>query len=250
MRSPRRLLLVALAVLLVGGGVAAGTFASFTASTTNASSTFATGSLVLSNTKQSATACLSTGADNTIGNLDAGETSANNGTCNALFSALTANKPGDTATVGLTLKNEGNVTGATGITGYPTSCTGADAPDTGGATATVYHGSGNPCGYVTIQVQETSDAAFTTPVSKCMFPVDTGSNCASLSQGTRDAGTLTSFASTITSGSPMGFNSASVAAGASRYVKITLSFPNGSAGNENQYMGRTAAFGLTWTLTQ
>jgi hypothetical protein len=241
MGSPRRLLVIALATVLVGGGIAAGTFASFTASTTNASSTFATGSLVLSNKVNSATACLSTGSDTTIGNTatDTAEIGVNSGSCDAAFTALTANKPGDSATAAITLKNEGNVTGATGIRGVGTTCSSSDTPNTGGATATNYHGSGNICSYVTITVQEVQ-SNLTTAV-KCLYPAG---------PGTCGAGdTVANFVSTTT-GTPMSFNTASVAAGDLRYVVVTLAFPNGSAGAENNYMGRYLGFGMTWTLTQ
>ncbi|MBW8827529.1 MAG: hypothetical protein JF603_14435 [Acidobacteria bacterium] len=250
MSLARKLLLAMFLVSLTGSAFGAGTFASFNATTTNAGSTFATGSLILSNTKQSATACMSSG-----GALNTAQTILNgnaNASCDALFNALTANVPGATATVGLTLTNEGNVTGATGIKGIATACTNADTPGSGGATATVYHGSGDLCAYLNIQVQETTDATFNTPVSKCMYPVDASNACASVLTATLNAATVSTFyTATVTNNVPLTFSSASVAAGASRYVKITLTFRDaGTAGSENQYMGRYVSFGTQWTLTQ
>lgn len=236
MSLARKLLLALFLVSLTGSAFGAGTFASFNATTTNAASTFATGSLILSNKVNTATACLSSGGTGTFTNGNA------NTSCDALFSALTANSPGATATVALTLKNEGNVTGATGITGIGTACSFGNTPDTGGATATLYHGNGDPCGYIQIKVQET--ASDLTTAVKCLYDTD-GPNAGACGTG----GTVTNFVSTTT-GTPMAFNTASVAAGAFRYVVMTLTFPNGAAGAENSYMGRTISFGAQWTLTQ
>lgn len=236
MSLARKLLLALFLVSLTGSAFGAGTFASFNATTSNATSTFATGSLILSNKVNTATACLSSGGTGTFTNGNS------NSSCDALFSALTARSPGESATVALTLKNEGNVTGATGITGVGTACSASDTPNTGGATATLYHGAGDPCGYIQIKVQETQ-SDLTTAV-KCLYDGD-GPNAGACGTG----GTVTNFVSTTTT-TPMAFNTASVAAGDSRYVVMTLSFPNGAAGNENQYMGRLISFAAQWTLTQ
>src|SRR3954463_2611682 len=89
---------------MVGGAVVAGgagTFASFSASTTNAG-TFATGSLVLSDKKDAASACFST---------NGGSTDTNANTCDQAFS-LAVQKPGQSGTANITLKNEGSIDGS------------------------------------------------------------------------------------------------------------------------------------------
>ena len=58
----RRKIIVAVAVLtLVAGSFGAGTLATFNAQTNNAGNVFGHGTIVLSNTKQGGSACLSTG---------------------------------------------------------------------------------------------------------------------------------------------------------------------------------------------
>lgn len=242
----RKLLLALLLLSLTGSAFGAGTFASFTASTTNVGSTFASGSLVLSNEVATAGACFSSGDTDTIGDgaTDANEDelAPNSGTCDALFDGLAANAPGDFAEVNLTLENVGNVDGNT-IVGEATACAPGDAPETGGAASeTIYHGLGDPCGYFTIQVQEYSDATRLLP-SKCLYPAGVVT-CLT-------ANTLTQFV-TDTALAPMEVNTAAdVLPNTPRYLKVRIDFPeSGTPGAENQYMGRTAAFGVLWTLEQ
>src|SRR4051812_22071811 len=86
-RLPRMLVVGVGALLLATAGF--GTFASFSASTSN-SSTFATGTLVLSDKVGTATTCFSTGSDT--------NTDVNDHACDAFFSTSAA-APGDVATV-------------------------------------------------------------------------------------------------------------------------------------------------------
>jgi hypothetical protein len=234
--------MVSVAAVAVGQG----TLASFTASTTNAASTFATGSLVLSNQVASATACLSSGNDAVIGNIaptDPREIAPNDSNCDALFNGLTAYKPGDTAAVDLTLQNAGSLNGSA-ITGAGQACTAANTPTTG-PTGSLYHGAGDPCAYVQIQVQEYSLATRTAAsATRCLYPAAAGT-CAA-------GGTVSAFvaltsvpATAMTLNPPIAVN-----AGTSRYLRVTLTFPNGASGAENAYMGRQLAFGIKWTLNQ
>jgi hypothetical protein len=85
---------------------------------------------VLSDQKNTATACLSTGGGNTNTNA--------NGACDQLF-ALTVQKPGDSAFVDLTLKNEGSIDATTLTAVASQSCTPGDA------AGQTYHGTGDPC---------------------------------------------------------------------------------------------------------
>jgi hypothetical protein len=238
MSLARKLLLAMFLVSLTGTAFGAGTFASFNATTTNAASTFATGSLILSNKVGggAATACYSSGGTGTFTNGNA------NSNCSALFTATTANVPGNSATVALELKNEGNVSGGSGIKGSASSCTAGDAVG-GGATNTAYHGNGDPCSYIQVKVQETQ-SDYTTAV-RCLYDAS-GTNPTTCGTG----GTATAFA-TFTQSTPMAVaTGAAIPSGTSKYVVMTLFFPNGTAGLENQYMGRYLSFSTTWTLTQ
>lgn len=249
MSLARKLLLAMFLVSLTGSAFGAGTFASFNATTTNANSTFATGSLVLSDKVASGTVCLSTGG---TASVDAQFSNGNsNSGCAAVFTlGDVAQVPGAVSTVAVTLRNEGNVTGATGITGKGLTCSSVDtlAPNVfNGATSTYYHGTGDPCTYLQIRVLETDSSG--SSITRCLYDsrgVNQSTPCSS-------GGTISNFVSASTT-TAMTFASASVGARNtstdSRYVKVELYFPNGAAGNENQYMGKGTTFGLQWTLTQ
>ena len=106
-RIPKRWLAAVLAVGLVAFSGAGGTFASFTAETTNAGSSLASGTLTMQNTVNTTTACLSsigTGASAPTGNI--------NGHCNGLFS-LTNVEPGQwnptTQTATVKIENTGSL---------------------------------------------------------------------------------------------------------------------------------------------
>jgi hypothetical protein len=216
----RRLLLL----LLVVGGLAAfdsgGTFASFTASTTNGGSTFASGTIVLSNRVGTGTVCFSTTA---ITDSNA------NAACSSLF-PTGVGFPGVTFPVNLTLTNQGSLA-ASDLQVFWDGATCDDVLDPAGT----YHGSGELCDQVTISVQETQ-SNFSTAVA-CRFPAGP-TTCAA-------AGSLTSFSTTATDAAPLALGS--VAPGASRYLKLTFSLPS-SAGNSIQ--GRKASFALTSRLVQ
>ena len=203
--------------------VGAGTFASFSASTTNAS-TFATGSLVLSNQKNAATACLSTGG---------GSTDTNANTCDQLF-ALTVKKPGESATVDLTLRNEGSINASALAAFASSACAASDA------AGEAHHGTGNPCNVVDVYVQEFSDSGRTT-ASTCHYGGGTATTCAFSATKT-----LASFAAAHpNAGGALALGATS--AGTTRYFRIGLQMES-SAGNDMQ--GRQASFGFTWQLVQ
>src|SRR5215469_9076996 len=93
------LTVVGLVAIAAGGS---GTFATFSAETTNPGNTFATGTIVLSNTVNAGTACLSSGG--------AGGVNTNiNATCDHVFN-LSVNKPGDSYVADhLDLQNAGSL---------------------------------------------------------------------------------------------------------------------------------------------
>src|SRR5207237_9669560 len=113
MNFKKRVLLTLGTVGVAAAATAGGSFATFNAQTTNPGNTFATGTLVMSNKVNAATACLSTGGGNTNTNVNA--------TCDALFN-LTVKKPGDSGTANLTVKNEGSLD-ATALKTFATGCT-------------------------------------------------------------------------------------------------------------------------------
>ena len=143
-------------VLLVGGAAGAGTFASFSASTSNATSTFATGSVVLKQTGIGGNTCYSNGTSNNgVGtNTD---TNAN-GACSAVFTAGT-NKPGDTATQALTLTNDGTIAAASGVKVYKAATNCVDGQS---ATSNSYYGTGSMCETLQFNLTDTTN-------TKCLF---------------------------------------------------------------------------------
>ena len=232
---------ILMAVVLVGAlatATGSGTFASFNATTTNAATTFETGTLVLSNftDKSLATTCYSTG-------LASGGTEFTNGNtqaCDALFPTLGANlKPGaPTLVTKVTLKNEGDLAASALKVFASTPCTSTVDGVTG------FHGNGNLCsstpGALRISIQET-DINFSANTA-CIYPVGAGA-CAS-----PPAGVLASLPTSAATGlTPAG----GMTAGQLRYFKVSLSFADSNtSGAENAFMGKKADFGLSWVIEQ
>ena len=215
------------AVLVSLGGVTAfAAHATFNAETRNPFNGFASGTLVLSDTKQGGTTCLSTAGGSTDTNTNA--------SCDSLAS-LTAAKPGDSASTNLTLKNEGSIAASAFKVFSSATCS-----DSNNASET-YHGTGSMCSSVLLTIQQYSDASFTTP-SGCVYGHATGSSC-DFTDATK---TLASFSSTYTSASGLTIGSG-LAAGASGYFKVSVQLPS-TAGNSVQ--GRAAAADLTWHIDQ
>jgi hypothetical protein len=229
--APRRLkrrwlpLAVGSALLLAAGG--AGTFATFTASTTNSNATFATGTLVLED-KVGATVCLSTGGSNT-------DTNANSTGCST-FINLNTKKPGDAATtVDLDLTNKGSI-GATQLEAFaPSACATADR------TGESYHGSATAdlCTPLKVTVAEfanDTDRQAGTPISSCRYG---GASCA-----LDTAKNLANY-SLYTDAAPLQMST--IGAGATRFFRLTFQLDSG-AGNIVQ--GKEATFSFSWRLQQ
>lgn len=218
-----RLLLTAGVVISLCGFTAAATVANFSAETTNPTNEFASGTLVLSNKKNTATACLSTAGGTTDSNV--------NNACDTLFTTNLA--PGGTAaSANVTLKNEGSLA-ASALKLWSSACANAD-------TAAAYHGTGNPCSNLQLTIQQYSDA-FVTP-SNCVFGGGTATTCAMSSSFTLNdyatAHTGSGNAQTIGSG---------LASGASTYFTISVFMPS-TAGNS--FQGRKGTMDLTWHIDQ
>lgn len=212
-------------VLAVAAVIGLGTMASFTAQTKNPNNVFANGTLVLSNTKQGGTACLSTGGGTT-------DTNANDN-CDTLLN-LTVRKPGDSGTANLTLKNEGSLD-ASVFKLFSAACTNGDA------SAESYHGTGSPCSKVQLYVQEWSDSGFST-ASSCVYGGGTATTC----DFTDPAKTLSAFQSSFNS-SANGVDLGALSAGSSNYYTIGVKLP---ADADNTYQGRQATIDFTWFASE
>ncbi|MDQ5825553.1 MAG: SipW-dependent-type signal peptide-containing protein [Chloroflexota bacterium] len=222
----KKVLLTVMVLGMVSGVLGSGTFATFTAQTTNPNNTFQAGTLVLSNTKTGGTTCFSTGGGNTDTN--------SNTNCDQLINA-TVRKPGDTASQTLTVKNEGSLA-ASALKLFSTACT------NGNSSGESYFGTGLACGKVQLYIQQYSDASFTTP-SACLYGGATGATC-DFSDATK---TLSAFQSAYgTSGSGLAVGSG-LAAGASVYVKIAVQLPTDA---NNSFQGRQATMDFNWYMSQ
>jgi hypothetical protein len=212
----------------IGALAGAGTFATFTAQTTNPTNIFADGTLVLSNTVGAGTACLSTGGGSTDVNA--------NGSCDVAYN-LTVKAPGDSGTADITLENKGSLA-ASALKAFSGSCTDANAAGEN------YHGTGSPCGKVQIYVQQYSDA-FGTP-SACLYGGATGATC-NFSDATK---TLTAFVTAYPNvGSGLSAGTLTAAGGLTpkTWITVGVMLPSNA---DNSYQGRSASLALNWQVTQ
>ncbi len=226
MNSSKKWLLSGLVVIGAAALIGGGTFASFNAQTQNPGNTFATGTLVLSNTKAGGSACLSTGGGATDTNV--------NSSCDSLF-ALTVKKPGDSGTANLTIKNEGSID-ASALKVFSSACANANA------TGESYNGTGLPCSKVQLYIQQWSDSSFTTP-SQCVFGGVTVANTCDFSDATKTLNAFTTSYNSSSSGRTVGLLSAHTSA----YFTVGLKLP---ADADNTFQGRQASFDLTWNAAQ
>jgi hypothetical protein len=151
----RKLLLAVLLVSLAGSAFGAGTFASFSASVTNAASTFSTGSIVLTNNVNSGTDCYST-ASGVTGATGANTDTNNNATCGSIVTAAT-DKPGSTYSRTVAITNKGSIaTAANGLKLYGSgACT-----DGNSANSNSYFGTGSMCETLQMTVEGAGKCAF------------------------------------------------------------------------------------------
>jgi len=227
MMSKQRKILTTSAVLLVAAaGLGFGSFATFNAQTNNASNIFSHGTLVLSDTKQGGTACLSTGGGTTDTNV--------NTACDQLLN-LTVKKPGDSGTANLALRNAGSINASTFKVFSPT-CTNADA------AGETYHGTGNPCSILQLTIQQWTDNTFTTP-SACLYGGATGNTC-NFSDTTKTLGAFSTAYGSSTNGLAIG---SGLSAGSSAYVTIGVMSPSTA---DNTYQGRQASVDFDWYIAQ
>jgi predicted ribosomally synthesized peptide with SipW-like signal peptide len=213
------MLLTVIGLVSIASG--SGTFASFSAETTNPGNTFATGTIVLSNTVNAGSACLSS-AISVDSNINAA--------CSAVFNA-SVQKPGDSALNDLDLQNSGSLNAAT-LKLTAGACVASDA------AGESFHGSGSPCTALDVYVQEWNNAAHTT-ATHCWYGGATVANTCDFTDNTKTLGALaTASPLTLTGG---------LTGGAHRYFTIGVQLPS-TAGNT--YQGRAATDSLTWHIDQ
>lgn len=226
MSKRRKIVLSSAVIVALASALGLGSFATFNAQTNNPGNAFAHGTIVLSNTKQGGTACLSTGGGATDTNVNTG--------CDQLLN-LTAKKPGDSATANLTLTNVGSLNASTFKVFSPT-CTNSNA------SSESYHGSGNPCSVVQLYIQQWANSNFTTP-SACLYGGATGNTC-NFSDTTKTLGAFSTSYSSSTTGLSIG---SGLNAGSSAYVTIGVQSPSTA---DNTYQGRQAALDFDWYIAQ
>jgi hypothetical protein len=207
-----------LATLLIigvaGSTVSYGTFASFTAQTTNAGNTFSTGTLVLSNKKDSASACFSS----------AGGVDTNSRVCDVLFTAANMAPGGSATTTTVVVRNEGTLAGSA----LKLWSSGCDALNntTGGNTV---WGSGNPCNKMMVTVQEAT--------AGCVYPT-TGGTCSASTSGTLTA---------LVSAGELTARSGGLPAGTAATYTFAVYFDPAA---DNLYQGKVASTTFNWRLDQ
>jgi predicted ribosomally synthesized peptide with SipW-like signal peptide len=156
----------------VGSVVGSGTMATFNAKTSNPSNTFATGTLVLSDTTESngvgatqvGTACLSANGGGGI------VTNANT-SCGTAFS-VSLKLPGDSVTANLQIRNDGSDFAST-FTTFSNLCTDANA------SLQVYNGAGNICQKAEVYIQQTDSTYSLTPAHEvaCLYGGGSSTQC-------------------------------------------------------------------------
>jgi hypothetical protein len=224
----KRLLVGVLVVGALTALIGAGTFATFDATTSN-SSTFQSGTIILSNTVTpvTGTACLSTAANSAI-------SAGNTASCDALF-ASTLQKPGQTATGHLTLVNVGSLNASTLSLYAASACSNSHAPDANGD-----YGVGDLCSQLQLTVQEKTDNTFTTNAA-CVYGTAAGAAC------TFDAAhTPAAFSGSYTSLAPLTL-AGTLNTATPRYFVISVFFPSAS---NNTFQGDQDNLVLDWTAAQ
>jgi len=227
--SFRRKVLLSLGVVAgIGALAGAGTFATFTAQTTNPNNVFADGTLVLSNTVNGTT-CLSTAGGTTDTNA--------NGSCGVAFN-VSVQKPGDSDTENLTLKNVGSLA-ASALTAFGSCADGNSAGQT-------YHGTGLPCSEVQFYVQQWSDSGHVTPAA-CLYGGTSALNTCDFSDTGATLGDFVSTYPDVDHGLGAGGLSALNGGADTTWFTIGVKLPTDA---DNTFQGRAATLALSWHITQ
>jgi predicted ribosomally synthesized peptide with SipW-like signal peptide len=240
--SVRRKIIIGITALssVLAVGIGTGTFASFSATTTNSGNVFSTGKLQLSNTVSTGSACFSgytgIGLTSPQTNLDNND----NASCAALFPSVALRPGAASDPANLTIQNTGSYNGLLQFT-VP-GCT----DDVGSGVA----GGSTLCNKLRVYIQETQQDFTTNASATCVFPAKSGAPCSTTwADGTQTLSDLALYASSYVPSTAMTLNQ-----GAKRYFKVVVQFPDGGftdgVGTDNAYQNRTAAFSLTWRLQE
>jgi hypothetical protein len=218
-----RVLGTLLVIGVAGSTVTYGTFANFTAQTSNTGNTFSTGTLALNNVTSSQSTCLTvvSGVNNVSPD------------CNAIIAL--ANTPGmapggtvQSAQVGI--YNRGTLP-ISQIKLYADTCSYGDNP---GVTDATQRGAGNPCPVVNISVKNDTQTSCIVGAASTCVPTSTVSG-----------GTLGTFPTSTTTA----LSALATALPAGQGVTYTFSVQvDPSAGND--VMGRIATTTFRWQATQ
>lgn len=227
------MLLTVIGLVSIASG--SGTFASFSAETTNPGNTFAAGSITLDNKVNTGSDCYSSGG---AGNVNS---------CSTIWTVGTW-APGDSPnTQKLTLSNTGSLN-PTALTFWAPLVTTTGSETSGtlvcnyehytpAGASNIYSGTGDPCAGMKIQIQE-YDSLFATAASSCVFPVDTSNPC-----GSNDAALNT----LPDSGTPLTI-SGGLNHGTSRYFELTVTYPASAGSADNEYQAEKTHFDLAWHI--
>jgi len=254
--SRSRKLLLLLLVIGAVGAIGVGTFASFNATTSNGGNTFQTGTIFLSNTVNTGSACFS------YGTLSGGTTITNgnsNPNCQAFVNVTNA-KPGDPAgSAVIRLADTGSLDGNLSL---QVACA--------NGTALAIHGSASAvCNFMAITIQPcatyTCCTTWATTKNYCVFAsngVNQSGTCPAVGfSGSPDpvnsaptgswANLASSYASATALTDPTAGNApvALTAGGAEQAYQVTWRFiDSGVAGYENPAQGTAANLTVTWSI--
>jgi predicted ribosomally synthesized peptide with SipW-like signal peptide len=232
------MLLTAIGVVAIASG--SGTFASFSAQTTNPGNTFAAGTLYLHDTPNGGTTCTSESA--TTGpnfNVNPGD-GTNGNSCAALFTANLAN---GATTATIALNNAGSIATSDLQLSVPSCAWGNNSAVTG--TTNTFITLPVNCNGVYFTVQETNNT-YTVPGSDvycALGPATTQPDC-DTPDNTRTLGGTSSFTNLKTT---LGAN-ATLAAGATRYYVIKVDPSSVGTGNALQNLKLT--FSMSFHIDQ
>jgi hypothetical protein len=201
-------------------GLIATSLADFNAQTDNAS-TFASGTLVLSDARTGGTTCLSTGGLNT-------DTNSNNVGCDDLIAA-TIQKPGGSATTRVvTVRNVGSIAATTLHLFASAACVSTDA------ISEAYHGTGDICTAVALTVHDDTN-------NWCYYPTNATGACT-----IAGASTLGTFSAAYPSDTtPLVLSTTALSGGIAFTIGTQL-----IATAANTMQGRTATMRFGWKIAQ
>jgi predicted ribosomally synthesized peptide with SipW-like signal peptide len=226
----KQYLLLLMAIGVIAIAMTGGTFATFSASTTNPGNTFVTGTLFMHNSVNGGTACTSE-------SVTTGPNYNSNTGCTVLFSGMSLQ--GGAQTVHLALTNSGTVPSSDLLFKVANCTVGDNFASTG---SHVTFGSGPGCGNLYLTIQETQ-SNYTTNVYCAYGPATAQPAC----DAPTSASTLANSTSNTNLKTTAGAN-ATLTAGQTRYYVITVA-PGGIT-NDNTLQNRAVSFDMNWLIDQ